>query len=565
MTENLIRLYAPLDNGVARDKAPWDEIAELSIIFGYDFTALLQEIDDEWYFTPLPDLWNNLDLLPRINGNEHPLNSPEGFRFFYCLALGRTLPEHNVEWIEKAYQAHSEDRSLLVEAHRESNKTTCMELFMVFRIGLDPTGTNMLLRGSDATAKESGKTLARVITENAAFTTVFFPHVVPDVGGSPVEGRQGGTWNVGGYSVRDTRISDDEWAQLTAGRKGWSLMVFSPESGGIRGKRVSGTMLMDDLVVAKHVRSEAEMKHLITEVNRAVGKTRTAECLTMCLGTPQRAGDLLEVLLQTETYEYLWQPLVNADGTINWPARFSPEEVERRKKEDLESGKGFATEYQLDRSAIENREFEMWMTFPHGKLKIDLMYLIAAVDPATFDIKGGQHTQSHAAISVFGMDPASGIYVVVEGWVGQLDLQGLANKLVGMQRLRPNLAYVVIEQDGVGQELIEYLNRNHPDLLVMPVKTHGMSKEDRLAAYLKPRLTHGTLRISDGSDDYLQRVREALTMYPDINRRGPLQDILDSLGWVGHTIKNGAGSEYIHLPNEADNEENPYLLLAAMK
>lgn len=537
MLNDLIKLSKPLTNEYASDVASWDEIAELSEIFGYDFASLITQVDGEYYFRPITDLWNNLHLLRRLNDNDIPVDSPEGFRLFYVLALGLTLPQHNIDWIEQAYRAHENDVDLLVEAHRESNKTTTMELFLVFKLGLYPTTTNMLLRGAVAAAVESGKTVATTISRNKAFTEVFFPHIRPDTGDSTLPGRQGGQWNISGYAVIDTRIPDAEWNQLIAGRRGWSLMIFSPESGGVRGKRVNGVMLMDDLVTAKHSHSEAEMDHLIVEVNRAVNKTRTAEAFTIVLGTPQRAGDLLERLIMTESFEVIHQPLVNDDETINWPARFSPAEVEKRKREDLEDGLGFDTEYQLDRTAMENREFETWMTFPASQLNLSQMQLIACVDPASFNPTGGKYTQSHAAYSVYGYEPKSGLYVVVGGWVGQIDLHGLADRLGNLNTTYPTLIYVIIEEDGIGSELIAVMARNYPSVKLAPVKTKGMSKEDRLAAFLKPWLAQGQLRISTGDDIYLTYVREALTRYPQINRRGHLMDILDTLAWVGFAIK----------------------------
>ena len=560
----LIRLYPPLENKFAKDKHPVEELYDLSQIFGYDFTRLLVYLDDEIYFRPISDLWNNLHQLPRLNENVHPLDSPEGFRFFYVLAIGRVLPAHCVGWIEKAYEAHAAGLSLLVEAHRESNKTTAMELLLAFKLGLYPALTNMLVRGGDIAAKESGKTISHVVSRNLAFA-MLFPNVVPDTGDTIVAGRPGGTWNISAYNVRDTRVSDGEWSQLIAGRKGYSVMVYSPESGGIRGKRVSGVMLLDDLVIARHSRSDAEMQALISETNKAILPTRTESCLTIILGTPQRSGDLLEKLQETGSVEVLHQPLVNPDNTINWPARFSPDEVERRKNMDLEEGRGYETEYQLNRAAFQNRAFESWLTYPAVGLKPNDMYLFAACDPASFDVTGGKHSQSHAAIGICGMDSRSGIYVLVDGWIGQQDLYGLAARLVNTQRIYPTLAYYVIEADGVGQELIDHLARFHPMVKVIAAKTKGLSKEQRLSVYLKPKLTTGQLRISDGPGDYLKRAREAIERYPDISRRGPLQDLLDSLAWIGWMLREGPGSEMIRTKPRQRPEDNPYFQIAKMR
>src|SRR3990167_10374133 len=92
----LIRLYEPLQNAYARDKHPIEELADLSEIFGYSFISLVEQIDGEFYFHPMPDLWTNRHHLKRLNENDHPLDSPEGYRLWYVLALGRSLPAHNL-------------------------------------------------------------------------------------------------------------------------------------------------------------------------------------------------------------------------------------------------------------------------------------------------------------------------------------------------------------------------------------------------------------------------------------------------------------------------------------
>jgi len=546
----LIRLFDPLSNEFATDPAPWDEIRSLSEVFGYDFGSLLRQIDGEWYFVPIVDLWNNLSQLPRINDNEHPPDSAEAFQFFYPLALGRAVPRHNLAWIEQAYRTHREGKSLLIEAHRESNKTSLCEALLAFKLGLYPTTTNMLVRGSAEAARDSGKHVAHMVSENLAFTKVFFPYIKPDVGGSPVPQREGGTWNISAYNVRDTRIPEVEAAQLSAQRQGWSVMVFSPQSGAIRGRRVNGVLLLDDLVVAKQTGSDAEMQHLITEVNRAVLNTRVEGSLTIVLGTPQRADDLLERMLKAGGYDYIRQPLVNEDGSINWPARFSPDEVYKR-EHDIEEGRGYQTEYQLDRTALTSQEFAGWLTFPAGKIDTTRMMLLGALDPATYSATGGRNSQSHAALILFGIEPATAIWVVTGAWVGQLDRASLIDRIATQRQIYPTLTIIGIEEDGIGGEIVADMGRYHPDFKVWPLATKGVSKKDRTAVYLKPLLAQGKLRISDAADDGLKQVRDAVTLYP-VNTRSHYQDIIDALTWAAYMIYQGGGRDLLR-PKRATN------------
>jgi hypothetical protein len=97
-------------------------------------------------------------------------DTPEGFaRFFSAIARNDAtgeplvLTEHSYRWVEFLYDCHEAGKASIIEAFRGAGKTVFATVFAAWRMGHDPTKTNMIIRSNFNSAEDSGASIAKII------------------------------------------------------------------------------------------------------------------------------------------------------------------------------------------------------------------------------------------------------------------------------------------------------------------------------------------------------------------------------------------------------------------
>jgi hypothetical protein len=115
----------------------------------------------------------------------------------------------------------------------------------------------------------------------------------------------------------------------------------------------------------------------------------------------------------------------------------------------------------------------------------------------------------------------------------------------------------VFESDGKGEEALQIFLRN-PNLTLVPMKTGGQGKAERLERQLGPWLENGRIMISDGDTPFLQFLRKSLRKYPQWFKDG-----IDAVYWAARLMPEVMVLEKPkdHLPRAERNkkrQENPW-------
>lgn len=485
-------------------------------------------------------------------------DTPEGFEIFFSMIAQDVtgeplvLTNHGRDWVRTAYDAHNDGMGAVIEAFRGASKSVVSNGLVAFRIGQQPANTNMVVRATHGAAVDTGRVISNIIEANTAWP-LFFPHVVP---GSD-------SWNLNaGYNVIDTRVSGGVWAQMLAGRGASKTLMVTPlASKGIRGRRVNGILLMDDLHQDENSDSPVELNKVLSIWNEALSPIRMPGCWTLLIGTPVAPNDLLQTLKSMpRLYKSIQTPIRKVDGTPQWPELYPEEVIRQKQEEDITGGPGFAKEYMCDLSLALSRTFD-YETYDADKIDVRWKHR-GGLDYASIEGADNLRYRSHVALAIIALNPMTGDWIVKDVWVAQQRQSETERWILDAQQQFPNYDYTNIEIDGKGAEFYAIMARN-PIARLKPEKTKGQSKASR-TENLEPLFRARRLKVSDGDTNGLRILRETLNNYPNIDKRGPGPDILDAIYWsmydemIRPSYARGIRPEKEHKPN-------PFFQLAKME
>ena len=212
-----------------------------------------------------------------------------------------------------------------------------------------------------------------------------------------------------------------------------------------------------------------------------------------------------------------------------WPEGFPEEKIQTERRLDLTGGTSFARMFLLDLTTAHNRVF---VHHPYPSHLINTVWpIVGGVDYASvFDpTKRGQAGQSHFALAYVAKLPGGGA-VVFDGVLEQCS-QGEAEEFVTKaQGMFPNYLMSVVEGDGKGEDFIQVMYRN-PNMRIVPMKTGGKRKTDRLVKQMGPWLRSGRVRISDADTPFLSALRHFLNAYPNVGEHDKGWDAADAVYW----------------------------------
>ena len=485
-------------------------------------------------------------------------DTPEGFAIFFSMIAQDVtgeplvLTEHGHKWVETAYAAHDEGMGAVIEAFRGASKSVVSNGLVAFRIGQQPAYTNMVVRATHGAAVDTGRVISNIIEANTAWP-LFFPYVLP---GSD-------SWNLNaGYNVIDTRISAGIWAQMMAGRGASKTLMVTPlASKGIRGRRVNGILLMDDLHQDENSDSPVELNKVLSIWNEGLAPIRMPDCWTLLIGTPVAPNDLLQTLKgKPKLYKSIQTPIRKADGTPQWPELYPEEIIKQKEEEDITGGPGFAKEYMCDLSLAQSRTFD-YMTYPAEQIHSQWKRR-GGLDYASIEGAESLKYRSHASLVTIAFNPDTGDWVVADVLVGQVRQSKVESWILDTQAQSPNYEYTNIEIDGKGAEFFAIMARN-PVARLKAERTGGLKKYQRYERGLQPPLQSRQLKVSDGNSPGLAVLREALDNYPNIDKRGAGLDVLDALYWAYYDEMIKPSYQQARF-RKKEKKVNPFYKLAKM-
>lgn len=445
-----------------------------------------------------------------------------GSATFYALAHNRPMPRHAIPWIQDWYEARSTGKYLEVLAFRGSTKTTTFATNMAHQIGLHPDKTALMVRASDPAAAETASIISTMIEHNPMWSAVF-PHVVPD---------KDRGWSQMGYFVKDTRVPYDEWSRQVSIRKDPTLAAMGYGSKALHGYHPGLEIWMDDLLDDDNAYSDRERERVKRIISGTVLPMALANHPMVTLtGIPWTENDIVHAAKATGRYKFrdTWVYADAEHTRPTWPEGMSIEQIEEARKGDLTGGAEFARNFLGDLSVLERRVFS-YQPFPNAHIQATWPY-VGGVDYAgVADPARRNKDQSHFALAYVAKVPGGGA-VVFDGILEQCTQAESEQYVRQAQDMFPDYIESVVEGDGKGEEFFQVLYRQ-PDLKLLPMKTGGKGKAERLVRQMGPWLRSGRVRISDAETKFLSALRHFLNVYPNVSEHDPGYDAADAVYWA---------------------------------
>jgi len=467
--------------------------------------------------------------------------SVDGFAAFYERLHGNPLPEYaRNKWIIPIFEAKSKDMGKLLFAFRGSWKTTTISItFTAYFIGHHPDRANLVIGSSGASANSITEAVKNIIEFTDAWKDCF-PNIRPDV--------QRG-WGQEGYEVMRTNIPYEEWRGMNTHRKDPTLLGLGVGSKTLIGKHPDGLLLMDDILDEDNTSSVRQMQSVATKVTGTIlpfivedeGKPKGEKMMTwpVVIGTPWTDDDVYQDIKGTGEFDFsavpIMYPCAEGEGTEikhekleGWyrfadPARTNIETIKRLYNRS--GHKEFMRMYMLDTTVKMSGEGLSYRLYPHDK--IDLTWPMATgVDymsmmrDRNIDLKNRNY---YAQAYLFEMPDGRG--VIGGGWYGR-PTQAEAETRMEQAEAFPGHKGTFFEGDGKGEEALQVFLRN-PNLTIIPMRTEGKGKTERLERQLGPWLENGQILISDKDDPFLNFLRKCLDKYPQWHL-----DPIDAVYWA---------------------------------
>jgi phage terminase large subunit-like protein len=447
------------------------------------------------------------------------LDDEEGFAHFFWCIFDKELPKHAKEWVKSIYEAKSVRKGRVIEAFRGSAKTTIVTIgFTLFRIGHDPTKSNILIQVGDDTANTNTKAIADIIENNPGWKGVF-PHIVPDYDLG---------WSANGYQIKDNSFDYSEWRRLNADRKDPTLLGFGYRSGSLIGKRPTGVLIIDDINDINNTSSQKENQATIGVLTSTIFPARTPTSWTIFIGTPWTPNDVLSYVKATGEFVSTKTAILADGGGSVWPERFTEQDIESQRR--VSGSVEFARMYMLDLTAAAGAHLKReWLhKYPYDRIQSSWPCFMG-VDYAS--ASAGQINRDFFTIAIGRLIPGGGI-VLIDGFRDRVS-QGEAEQKLKALASMYNPSLIGIENIGKGEEFFGLMLRTST-LPIMPCHTGKRSKADRFEKQMAPLFEFSRVWVSDAQTPFLQAFEEEWMMFPNAEH----DDTLDAVYWMLSIAQN---------------------------
>ncbi len=466
----------------------------------------------------------------------------EGFKAFVKVCYGWEILPHMEEAVEELFKTHR----IVAEAYVESAKTTTLsEEFFAYFIGHYPKTASMLIQVSDSKAEETADAVSRLIMDNDNWKIVF-PHIVPAL---KPWGKETG------YQVKATRIreenedgdlvwknvSDAEWTKEIVGKRDPTFVGYGYKNRAIVGKRIDGLLIVDDIHDENNSFSALELLGTLRRLRSTIMSRAKKTAWRIFVGTPWVEGDAMDYAKGLSKYKHIFIPVYTevAEGTADafywpridqwvlpaWPDQYDLDYLEEKWEELGEAD--FARMLLLDLTKTGDRVF-YFQEYDHEKIS-PTWPTCGGVDFASI-LKESQRNDSDRAYyaQAYVSKLPQGGAVVTGGIRSRCTPYEAEEYMLRAQKTHPHWLGNIVEQDGKGEVFIFGLMQRHPDLVFIPMLTHGKGKEKRLEREMSPWFANGMVKISTADDPFLNALRKEMHDYPHSKHT----DCLDAVYWA---------------------------------
>lgn len=209
------------------------------------------------------------------------------------------MTEMHEEWHDLVTQ---QDR-VIIWSHLEAGKTSQLSIGRsLYELGRDPTRRIVILGNTHSNAAKVTGVIQRYLTESKELRDVF-PHLLP---GSP--------WSTDKFSVRRKTFSKDASVQACGAN-----MRFV-------GGRIDD-LIIDDVLDLMNTLTEEQREKLIHWFLSTFPGRISKRGRILVVGNAYHPKDLLHFLRDKRRYEHRTYPVERTDGSIRFPARWTPERV----------------------------------------------------------------------------------------------------------------------------------------------------------------------------------------------------------------------------------------------
>ncbi len=467
--------------------------------------------------------------------------SPQGFESWYERVQGNRLPQYQLdEWTVPVHEIKQTDYDIIIEAFRGSWKTTTVSItWGAFFIGHHPEKAKLVISSSGDNANAVTEAIKNIIEFTDAWKECF-PNIVPDK-------KRG--WGEKGYEVMRTDMSYEDWRGINTKRKDPTLLGLGVESKTLIGKHPDGLLLLDDILDEDNTASVRQMSGIATKVTGTIlpfiveddtkPKGQQVITWTIIIGTPWQEDDVYQDIKDTGEFICSKIPIMveceEGEGTFidheklhGWykltdPKKHSIDSIKRLYNRSRH--KEFSRMYLLDTSVKMEGEGLSFKTYPHEKIDFTAT-MVCGVDYMSMikDAKVDLRNRSYYAQAYLFKMP-DGRAIIGDGWYGRPTQAQAETRMEQAEAFYGHRA-TVFESDGKGEEALQVFLRN-PDLTLLPMKTGGQGKRERLEMQLGPWLEKGTILISDGDTPFLMFARKSLRKYPQ-----GFKDLIDAIYWA---------------------------------
>lgn len=467
--------------------------------------------------------------------------SLRGFKQFFYLtnrapitqgaeAVNLLMPRHLEDGARAAIEAILSDRpvkEVVWEWSREYAKSTGAASLAAWLLGHRPNGTVCVFHASEESAQEIAESIAERV--GAPLFRLVFPHVEPD---------KPRGWGAGGHEVKRTDVPYEVWLQEASVRTTPSIVGLGIYSTAIRGKRATLLILADDVTSDEVSMSEKELREAGRRFDEAIIPLATESALTLVVGTPQAAGDIIDVQKNRGMATVIRVPMWADEeaGITNWPEWWSKERALARK---IQVGDvSWARNYLLDLKRASDIPLRYY-TVPHDGLNPEWVAASGVDYASQMAATSARPGRSNYARADLLKRPTGGV-AVYDGVVGQFPQEDGEFFTEQAQKLFPNFRGTVIEAIGKGEEHFNTMMRRH-GLKLVPYKSHRKSKPDRLVMDLGPYLQRGALVLSDADTPFLNTARRFADKFPNVTNDDAGWDVWDAIYLACTIMIDGLG------------------------
>jgi hypothetical protein len=251
---------------------------------------------------------------------ENARENPEIF-IWYCLKL-KPAAHHRI-WLRMFF--NPKNNLVNIVAPRESAKTTISLYAIAWLMAKNPSSTNAIVSVSAKQAEGRIAELKSLIAENPAFRNVF-PHIKIDTR-RPVTQTQ--------FSIIDTSIAYSHWTAFhIKSMKDPTMLGLGAGGKGIIGQRISGVMLLDDIV------DESEMSIAMQDKKERYIANTLMPCVQESgriwnIGTRWMAGDIYGRYLENPNWASKVIPAILFDDEGKrksyWPGYWPLKRLDKKK------------------------------------------------------------------------------------------------------------------------------------------------------------------------------------------------------------------------------------------